>query len=204
MLDNTGFDLWANDYDKTVQLSEEDNEYPFAGYKAVLNAIYNRIRAGGGKCVLDIGFGTGILSKKLYDEGIKIYGIDFSQEMIKLAKEKMPDAILLEYDFSKGLPAALRELKFDYIICTYAIHHLTDEEKTAFLMELRQHLTAGGEILIGDVAFATMHEQEACMHRSGDEWDDEEIYIVAENLVKDFPGLEFTKISHCSGVCAIK
>ncbi|MDE7328069.1 MAG: class I SAM-dependent methyltransferase, partial [Lachnospiraceae bacterium] len=109
MLDHTGFNLWANDYDKTVSLCEEDNEYPFAGYKSVLNTIYNRIRTGGGKCILDIGFGTGILSKRLYDEGVQIYGIDFSEEMIKLAKEKMPDATLLEYDFSKGLPGALKE-----------------------------------------------------------------------------------------------
>lgn len=33
MLSKQGFDLWAKDYDKTVQLSEENNEYPFAGYK---------------------------------------------------------------------------------------------------------------------------------------------------------------------------
>ena len=204
MLDNTGFNLWANDYDKTVQLSEEDNEYPFAGYKTVLNTIYSRIKAGGGKCVLDIGFGTGILSKRLYDEGIQIYGIDFSQEMIKLAKEKMPDATLLEYDFSKGLPTAFEELKFDYIVCTYAIHHLTNEEKIKFLKMLQHHLTDGGEILIGDVAFATMQEQDECMQKSGDEWDDEEFYIVAEDLVKDFPELKFIKISYCSGVCVIK
>lgn len=204
MLDNTGFNLWANDYDKTVELCEEDNEYPFAGYKTVLNTIYNRIKTGGGKCILDIGFGTGVLSKRLYDEGVQIYGIDFSEEMIKLAKEKMPDATLLEYDFSKGLPTVLKERKFDYIVCTYAIHHLTDEEKITFLKLLLQHLADGGEILIGDVSFATMQEQDLCMQKSGDEWDDEEFYIVAEDLVKDFPALEFIKISHCSGVCVIK
>lgn len=204
MLNNTGFDLWANDYDKTVQLCEEDNAYPFAGYKTVLNTIYNRIRAGGGKCILDIGFGTGILSKRLYDEGVQIYGIDFSGEMIKLAKEKMPGATLLEYDFSKGLPTELKELKFDNIVCTYAIHHLTEEEKITFLKQLQHHLTDGGEILIGDVAFATMQEQDACMQKAGEEWDDEEFYIVAEDLAKDFPGMEFVKISHCSGVCVIK
>lgn len=41
MLGNKGFDLWADGYDKSVQLSGEDNEYPFAGYKDVLNTIYN-------------------------------------------------------------------------------------------------------------------------------------------------------------------
>ena len=32
MLDNKGFDLWANGYDESVSVSDEDNTYPFAGY----------------------------------------------------------------------------------------------------------------------------------------------------------------------------
>ena len=32
MLKSDGFNLWANAYDKSVNLSEEANEYPFAGY----------------------------------------------------------------------------------------------------------------------------------------------------------------------------
>ena len=31
MLDNTGFDLWADGYDESVGISEENNSYPFAG-----------------------------------------------------------------------------------------------------------------------------------------------------------------------------
>lgn len=44
MLDNKEFDLWVDGYDKSVQLSDEDNQYPFAGYKDVLNTIYNIVR----------------------------------------------------------------------------------------------------------------------------------------------------------------
>ena len=31
MLNNTGFDLWADGYDKSVGLSDENDRYPFAG-----------------------------------------------------------------------------------------------------------------------------------------------------------------------------
>ncbi len=88
MLDNKGFDLWADGYDKSVQLSEENDEYPFAGYKHLLNTIYNIVHKKEKAKLLDIGFGTGILSKKLYDEGYEIYGIDFLQKMIDIAKKK--------------------------------------------------------------------------------------------------------------------
>ena len=204
MLDSAGFDLWANEYDKTVHLSEEADEYPFAGYKNVLNTIYKRIKTGNAKKVLDIGFGTGILAKKLYDEGVEIFGIDFSQEMIRLAKEKMPNAALYQYDFSKGLPIELSEMKFDSIICTYAIHHLTDSAKVDFIKKLQNRLTPNGEILLGDVAFETKRSLEECMKKAGDEWDDEEFYIVAEEFSKEFPQMIFEKISFCAGVCIIK
>ena len=99
MLDNKGFDLWADGYDRSVNISDEDNSYPFAGYKKVLAGIYDAIRKGQGKRVLDIGFGTGVLAGKLYENGYDITGIDFSERMIQIAQEKMPSARLIQHDF---------------------------------------------------------------------------------------------------------
>lgn len=78
MLNNQEFDLWADGYDKTVALVEEKDEYPFAGYKKILNAIYNHVLNQAGNCILDIGFRTGTLTTKLYQQGCTIYGQDFS------------------------------------------------------------------------------------------------------------------------------
>ncbi len=201
MLNKEGFDLWANGYDRSVGLSEENNKYPFAGYKEVLNTIYKRIRQNHAEKVLDIGFGTGTLTKKLYDSNIDITGIDFSTAMIEIAQQKMPNAKLLQFDFSKGLPAPLENEKFDFIVCTYAIHHLTDPQKATFLQSLKKHLNPAGEILIGDVAFQTRAELEKCRAACKEEWDDDEIYIVADELSQALESLEFIKISHCAGVC---
>lgn len=203
MLNSSGFDLWSKDYDKTVQLSEESNEYPFAGYKEVLNTVYREIMVNGGKAVLDIGFGTGILSKRLYDDGVEIYGIDFSSEMVNTAKEKMPKAKLYQYDFVNGLPKELNDIKFDFIVLTYSIHHLTNDEKVGFIRLLKEHLNPKGKILIGDIAFETKEDMDNCQNQAGDEWDDEEIYIVKEDLQRDFPDLEFKKISFCGAVIII-
>ena len=43
MLNNKEFDLWADGYDKTVGISDEENTYPFAGYKKVLGFIFQTI-----------------------------------------------------------------------------------------------------------------------------------------------------------------
>ena len=88
MLNSTGFDLWADGYDKSVGICDENGTYPFAGYRDILNRIYNDVLNSPGKTVLDIGFGTGTLTTKLYEQGCMIYGQDFSQRMIELAQEK--------------------------------------------------------------------------------------------------------------------
>ena len=204
MLDNKGFDLWADGYDRSVGLSDEENTYPFAGYKNVLSTIYDSIRAGQGKRILDIGFGTGVLTCKLYENGYDITGIDFSEKMIQIAREKMPAARLIQHDFTYGLPAQLQDQKFDAIVCTYAIHHLDDAAKVVFLKELMTHLNPGGKIFIGDVAFAARGELETCRARCGEEWDEEEFYIVAEEIAKEIIGVHFNRISHCAGILMIR
>ena len=167
MLNNKAFDLWADGYDKTVGISDEKNTYPFAGYKKVLGFIFQTIMKTENAIVLDIGFGTGTLTTKLYEQGCSIYGQDF---------------------------------RYDYIVATYSLHHLTDDQKKDFFLELRNHLKKNGKIIIGDVAFETRKDLEQCKLKAGDTWDNDEIYFVVEELRKDFPGLLFTKMSSCAGV----
>lgn len=203
MLDKVGFDLWADAYDKAVGLSDEENTYPFAGYKEVLGRIFQIVLEKQSPTVLDIGFGTGTLTTKLYERGCVIYGQDFSPRMIELAARKMPEAHLYQGDFTKGLAEPLRRQRYDFIVATYSLHHLTDGQKAAFLRALRGCLKEDGRILIGDVAFETREELERCRETAGDEWDDEEIYFVAEELKNTFPELSFTPVSYCAGILTL-
>lgn len=43
--------------------------------------------------MLDIGFGTGTLTFRLYEQGCRITGVHFSRRMIELAGEKMPGGL---------------------------------------------------------------------------------------------------------------
>ena len=64
-------------------------------------------------------------------------------------------------------------------------------------------LKENGQILIGDVAFETRADLDRCRKTAGDEWDDEEIYFVADELKRSFPTLSFEKMSHCAGVLSL-
>ena len=203
MLDNKGFDLWADGYDADVGISDDDNEYPFAGYKNILVSIYSTIMSKKNATVLDIGFGTGTLATKLYKNSCTIYGQDFSSRMVEIALEKMPNAHLYQGDFAQGLVEPLQSLSYDFIVATYSIHHLTDEQKIVFLKDLLNHLNDGGKILIGDVAFETREEFDAVKEEVGNEWDEEEFYCIAEELKTEFPSLNFEKITFCSGILTL-
>ena len=72
--------------------------------------------------------------------------------MIDIAKKKMPKATLINWDFSKGIPDEIKNTRFDYIISTYAIHHLTNKEKVGFIELLIDLLNENRKVLIGDIS----------------------------------------------------
>lgn len=148
MLDNEGFDLWADGYDKTVGLSDEQQTYPFAVYKGVLARIYQTVMVKKNAKILDIGFGTGTLTTKLYQQGCEIWGQDFSQRMIELANLKMPDAHLFQGDFSRELAEPILHNSYDFIIAMYSLHHLTDDNKIRFIKTLLGLLKKGAQFLL--------------------------------------------------------
>lgn len=200
MLDNQGFDLWADNYDSSTENSDNNSTYPFAGYNEVLNKIYDGVLRQSGKKVLDIGFGTGKLTCRLYNSGCEIYGQDFSEKMINLAYEKMPKARLYRGDFTSGLVEELAALRYDSVIAAYSLHHLSDGEKISFINSLLSLLNDDGVIYIGDVAFPARHDLELCKAAAGDDWDSDEFYFVFDEMKNYFPQMEFERISFCSGV----
>ena len=204
MLDKKGFDLWSKDYDNEVNTCYVNKEYPFDGYYDVLDSILSSVKSN--TKVLDIGFGTGILTKKIYDMNCDIYGIDFSSEMVNISKNKMPNGKFYECDFNNELPNNILKEKYDYIISTYAMHHLTDNKKVEFISKLKSLLNTNGKILIGDISFINQKELDECKNKySG--FDTDEIYIVGDKFIKDLENAgikcKYNKMSSCAAILEI-
>lgn len=106
--------------------------------------------------------------------------------------------------FPWGWSQELKQQRYDAIIATYALHHLTDEQKVAFFQELLPLLQDNGCIYVGDVAFATRAQLEQCKAQAGDDWDASEIYFVYDELKQAFPQLRFEPMSHCAGLLTLK
>lgn len=107
-------------------------------------------------------------------------------------------------DISNGLVEPLLENKYDAIIATYSLHHLTDDEKVTFLKDLLNQLNEGGVIYIGDVAFETSAEHDKYRNKVGEAWDEEEFYFIADEMKKYFPEMKFEKLSDSAGLITLK
>ncbi len=204
MRDSKGFDLWAEEYDEYVKKVENSGRYPFAGYRDILNLILNKIQNKPRAKVLDIGFGTAPISSVLYSQGYEIWGQDFSKSMLENAQSKMPDAHLFLKDFSEGLDSEIQKNNYDFIIATYCLHHLLDnDQRISFIKDLVSLLNDSGIIMIGDVMFQNSSEREECRLKDKDIWDEEENYFIVDEIKKVFPNIKFVKYSYCSGLLSL-
>ncbi len=139
-------------------------------------------------------------------KAMKYMVLTFLKKMIEIAQDKMPLAKLFQYDFSKGLPQEIENNKFDYIISTYAMHHLEDNYKVQFINKLKELLCEDGEIIIGDIALKQEHYQKNVKKDYSKYWDDEETYIVFDEIKEFFhqDNIHFIPISHCAGILHLK
>ncbi len=204
MLDKNDFDQWAKTYDKTVEASENDDAYPFAGYSTVLYHMYRAVHAIAACDVLDVGFGTGTLLRRFDEEGMNVFGVDFSETMHDLAQEAMPEAHLFVHDLNVGLPEALEARTYDAIVSSYVLHHFEDDKKVELIQKLYERLNPGGVLLIGDVMFASDEGLEKTRRHYASIWDDTEHYLSYITIRDIIPPSLFMPVSHCAGIITIR
>ncbi|MGL4336021.1 MAG: MerR family transcriptional regulator [Turicibacter sp.] len=157
--DKWDFDHWANSYDEYV-FSNKGPLKIYQNYEFVIDSVFQSASSLpiDSPRILEIGVGTGNLASKFLTEDCTIIGIDQSREMLTKAKSKFPNLKVLLGEFLK-LPFS--DKSFDVIVSTYAFHHLTADEKMVAIDEMLRVLKPEGHIIIGDLMFKNMDEEEA-------------------------------------------
>ncbi len=112
-------------------------------FSVSFNYFHSRMGMKPGDSVLDIGCGTGLISKRFTEVGIKYVGIDFSEERIRRARELNPDADFICGDLRDSY--VLKDKKVKYVILHGVIHHLSDVE----VKDLYNFLKESGCIFVG-------------------------------------------------------
>ncbi len=99
-----------------------------------------------GDNILDLGCGNGRLWEVLKDEEIKYVGVDISETLIKIAKQKYPEQDFQVIDFFK-LP--FPDNYFDKVYCLAVFHHIPSRiYRLKFLKEIKRVLKKDGILIL--------------------------------------------------------
>jgi putative AdoMet-dependent methyltransferase len=200
----TQFDQWSATYDEDIR---DDGLFPFDGYERVLQRVVDLAAVQPGLEILELGVGTGNLTRRLVDLGAAVWAVDFSADMLAIARQKVPQARFAQADLLGEFPKALQR-PFDRVIATYIFHEFPLEEKIGLLQRLfANNLTAGGYVVIGDIGFADAAAREIVKSQAQDRWD-EEYYWLAEETQSALAQLDFTlnfePMSSCGVVLTVR
>jgi ubiquinone/menaquinone biosynthesis C-methylase UbiE len=109
--------------DWRIQVGDEGDRNRVFNSDPVLWAFAGEVN---GRDVLDAGCGVGYLTKKLHDRGARAIGVDFSERMIELARERYID-VELRVDSCEEL-RTVGDASVDLIVSNYVLMDLPDLE----------------------------------------------------------------------------
>jgi len=98
--------------------------------------------------LLDIGCGTGSLLNLYQKYTSKIFGIDLSPSMIKVARDKLGKEINLNVGNATNLEFGADQ--FDVITCSFILHEVSHTVRLELLKEAKRVLQNNGRILLID------------------------------------------------------
>lgn len=102
--------------------------------------------ASNGAKILDVGCGTGVLGKIFVDSGFKVFGVDASSGMLKIAHDR---GIKTYLSSSTKLPFS--DSFFDITYTVAVLHHIADKKKVEkTIKEMVRVTKSGGTVIVTD------------------------------------------------------
>lgn len=154
-VDRWNFNQLATIYDDLVA-SEKPGFHPHQGYELVLQRVVSFIQPQPGEKGLDAGTGTGNLVKCFAGFPVTMCAFDQSVGMLKQCKEKNPE---VETKIGTFFAIPYPDHSFDFVVSSYALHHLTDQQKCLALAEFERVLKPDGRLAIADFMFIDDHQR---------------------------------------------
>ncbi len=163
------YDGFAAQYDRERYASPAQLKLDAAAKRAVLDLLAGRALRGAR--ILDCGCGTGRFASLFAGEGSHVTGVDSSERMLAIARQRVPGA-----DFFQGDVLDLKlEGRFDVVVCSQVLTHLHQYDVP--LRNMRSVLAAGGTLvvdarnLLAPRNLAYLAQQSSQRRRAGQPYD---------------------------------
>jgi tRNA (cmo5U34)-methyltransferase len=152
---------WSNGEFSRKYLDEADMYIPERDLLLrILASFYRKfIKSDKKKRILDLGCGNGILSKTLFNQNgnLEIVVTDGSKEMLIEAKKELDGMSILEFcqiSFEEIIQGKFEGELFDFIVSSFAIHHLNITQKTKLFEKIFALMNVGGYFMNIDVVIS--------------------------------------------------
>lgn len=109
-----------------------------------------------GKPILEVGFGTGFITKDLALLASKVFAIDTSEEMLKLATEKLSDMENVELKIGNIFDLSLINQKFTTAISIRVFIHLGFQNSRKALSQLSSKVENNGSVIFDIPSFSVI------------------------------------------------
>jgi ubiquinone/menaquinone biosynthesis C-methylase UbiE len=118
--------------------------------REALAQLLQAVDPGSGDVILDAGCGSGLNLALLSSRARRIVGIDYSEEMIKRAKEMVEQEGCSNVEVRVGDVTALDFPSgcFDKVLCASVLQYLDDERCRVALMEMMRVCRPGGRLVL--------------------------------------------------------
>jgi len=137
-------DFYTADYVSGYQLEEQKKKRRLERLLKFINLEKNGI-------VFDAGCGNGLLLDYIFNKISFYYGIDFSEDFIKVAEDRRKNNKILNAKFiCEDINIFCRDFKnyFDKVFALYFVEHIYDEDFIEIFTSLYNSLKIGGEFSI--------------------------------------------------------
>ena len=111
-------------------------------YRRIFDRFYNNVPMGGR--VLDVGCGPGVLVTEILARRFQVVGIDYSERMIGVARQKIPHAAFVRQSFVD----TICEGEFDGVAASYSLLCLEPEDFVIAARNITNVLKPGGYIFL--------------------------------------------------------
>jgi ubiquinone/menaquinone biosynthesis C-methylase UbiE len=176
------YDTRAPEYDEWYLGLGRFAERERPGWHEAVSALEQAVQELAPARTLDVACGTGFLTRNLRGP---VTGLDQSDQMIEIARERMPAAEFVQAD---AIPLPFSANAFDRVFTGHFYGHLSDTAREAFLADARR---VAPELIVVDSAVRPDHEREEVQARilnDGSAFEVYKRYFDGEELARELGG----------------
>ncbi|CAN5786178.1 N/A [soil metagenome] len=119
---------------------------PFGGDTYFRKTVVNAWSIRPGDRVLELGCGTGLMTRILLDRGAVVTSVDRSRPMLARARRRAPESTYIEHDVT----TFATEERYERVVLSYILHELTQPQRAAVLATARAALVPFGTVCVVD------------------------------------------------------